>query len=74
MLQRFESSSPHHPEQNLREGETLSGVAFSYKRTVLPCPHSSLAEHFFGKEEVLGPIPSGGWIIPNMCFFARNAG
>ena len=23
-------------------------------------PHSSLAEHFFGKEEVLGPIPSVG--------------
>src|SRR2546421_1238847 len=27
-------------------------------------PHSSEAEHFFGKEEVLGPIPSVGWLYP----------
>src|SRR5207244_2281062 len=31
----------------------------------LRCPHSSAAEHFFGKEEVLGPIPSVG------CSFCR---
>jgi hypothetical protein len=24
------------------------------------CPLSSLVEHFLGKEEVVGPIPTGG--------------
>jgi hypothetical protein len=26
----------------------------------IPRPHSSEAEHFFGKEEVMGPIPIVG--------------
>src|SRR5579871_1716729 len=30
--------------------------------TIFLRPHSSEAEHFFGKEEVLGPIPSVGWV------------
>src|SRR5579883_2297073 len=51
MLQRFESSSPHHlPRRRFRKR--------GHSR-----PHSSEAEHFFGKEEVLGPIPSVGWLF-----------
>ena len=27
------------------------------------CPLSSLVEHFLGKEEVVGPIPTGGSVL-----------
>src|SRR5205807_9089957 len=62
---------------------TEPGTAYCLHRTIAhrglcrrrlavpPRPHSSEAEHFFGKEEVLGPIPSVGWLNPRLVSRAK---
>jgi hypothetical protein len=68
VAERFRGSNPLLPTiMNRASTEAaLSSKAFSSKQLFFTRPHSSLAEHFFGKEEVLGPIPSGGWTIPTL--------
>ena len=38
-------------------------VDFLLGRLRSKCPRSSVVEHFFGKEEVMGPIPIEGSIL-----------
>ena len=66
VAERFRGSNPLLPTilNSAHMEATLTSTRDSRKRLFFTCPHSSLVEHFFGKEEVLGPIPSGGWNIP----------
>ena len=51
-LHKFESCSAHQHTPRCPESQLEISVA--------SCPRSSVVEHFFGKEEVEGPIPSVG--------------
>ncbi len=60
LLPTIYKQGPAHGLDNRQERCSACFFALS-SISVRPRPHSSAAEHFFGKEEVLGPIPSVGW-------------
>ena len=52
-----------HRDYGLSRWMLVSYGAYSASRAEKQRPLSSLVEHFLGKEEVVGPIPTGGSVI-----------